>query len=72
MKKAYERLLVKSSYSGRQQCFGDANTMNDHQEQQHQWSTGNWSLEDKMCATKGRAGEMTQSLGRAQKIMSGS
>jgi hypothetical protein len=27
MKRAYERLLVKPSYSGRQQCFGDASTM---------------------------------------------
>ena len=27
MKRAYERLLVKPSYSGRQQCFRDANTM---------------------------------------------
>jgi hypothetical protein len=26
-KNAYERLLVKSSYSKRQQCFGDASTM---------------------------------------------
>ena len=42
----------------------------DHQEQQQQWSTGSWSLEDKLCATKGRAGEVTQALGGAQKIMS--
>ena len=27
MKRAYERLLVKPSYSGRQQCFADASTM---------------------------------------------
>lgn len=27
MKKAYERLLLKPSYSGRQQHFGDASTM---------------------------------------------
>jgi hypothetical protein len=27
MKRAYERLLVKPSYSGRQQCFVDASTM---------------------------------------------
>jgi hypothetical protein len=27
MKRAYERLLVKPSYSGRQQCFGDASIM---------------------------------------------
>jgi hypothetical protein len=27
MKRAYERLLVKPSYSGRQQRFGDASTM---------------------------------------------
>jgi hypothetical protein len=51
MKGAYERLLVKPSYSGRQQCFGDASTMNDHQEEQQQWSTGSWSLEDKVCVT---------------------
>ena len=49
--------------------FGDASTMNDHQEQQQQWSTGSWSLEDKVCATKGRAGEVTQALGGSQKIM---
>ena len=42
---------------------GDASTMNDHQEQQQQWSMGIWSLEDKVCATKGRAGEVTQALG---------
>ena len=52
------------------QCFGDARTMNDHQEQQQQWSTGIWSLEDKLCATKDRAGEVTQALGGAQKIVS--
>jgi hypothetical protein len=69
MKRAYERLLVKPSYSRRQQCFGDASTMNDHQEQQQQWSTGRWSLEDNVCATKGRAGEVTQALGGSQKIM---
>ena len=27
MKRAYKRLLVKPSYSGRQQCFGDVSTM---------------------------------------------
>jgi hypothetical protein len=27
MKRAYERLLLKPSYSGRQQCFGDDSTM---------------------------------------------
>jgi hypothetical protein len=27
MKRAYERLLVKPSYSGKQQCFVDASTM---------------------------------------------
>ena len=42
----------------------------DHQEQQQQWSTGSWSLEDKLCATKGRAGEVTHALGGAQKIVS--
>ena len=73
MKRAYERLLVKPSCSGRQQCFGDASTMNDHQEeQQQQWSTGSWSLEDKVCATKGRAGEVTQALGGIWKIVNGS
>jgi hypothetical protein len=41
-----------------------------HQEQQEQWSTGSWSLEDKKYTTKGRAGEVT--LRRAQKIMIGS
>jgi hypothetical protein len=57
MKRAYERLLVKPSYNRKQQCFGDASTINDHQEQQQQWSTGSWNLEDKVCATKSRAGE---------------
>ena len=42
----------------------------DHQEQQQQLSTGSWSLEIKLCATKGSAGEVTQALGRAQKIVS--
>jgi hypothetical protein len=51
------------------QCFEDARTMNDHQEQQQQWSTGIWSLEEKLCATKDRAGEVTQTLGGAQNIM---
>ena len=50
--------------------FGDASTMNDHQEQQQQWSTGIWSLEDNVCATKGLAGEVSQALGGAQKIVS--
>jgi hypothetical protein len=44
--------------------------MNDHQEQQQQWSTGIWSLEEKLCATKGMAEEVTQALGGAQKIVS--
>jgi hypothetical protein len=52
--------------------FGDASTMNDHQEQQQQWSTGIWSVEDEECATKYRAGEVTQALGGIQKIVSGS
>ena len=43
---------------------------NDHQEQQQQWSTGSWSLEDKLCATKGRAGKVTQALGGAWKMVS--
>ena len=42
----------------------------DHEEPQQQWSTGSWSLEDKLCATKGRAGEVTQALGGARKIVS--
>jgi hypothetical protein len=33
----------------------------DHQEQQ-QWSTGIWSLEDDACDTKGMAGKVTQPL----------
>jgi hypothetical protein len=41
-----------------------------HQEQLQQWSTGSWSLEDKPCATKDGAGEVTQALGGAQKIVS--
>jgi hypothetical protein len=44
--------------------------LDDQQEQQQQWSTGSWSLEDKVCATKGKAGEVTQALGGAQKIVS--
>ena len=42
----------------------------DYQEQQQQWSTGGWSLEDNMCATKGMAGEVTQALRGAHKIVS--
>ena len=41
----------------------------DHQEQQQQWSTGSWSLEDKLCATKGKAGEEIHALGGARKIV---
>ena len=41
----------------------------DHQEQQQQWSTGSWSLEDKLCATKGRTEEVSQALGGAWKIV---
>ena len=52
------------------QCFGDARTMIDHQEQQQQWRTGIWSQEEKLCATMDRAGEVTQALGGAQKIVS--
>ena len=37
---------------------------------QQQWSTGIWSLEDDTWATKGMAGEVTQALGGAQKIVS--
>ena len=42
----------------------------DDQEQQQQWSTGSWSLEDKLCATMGRTEEVTQALGGTQKIVS--
>jgi hypothetical protein len=35
----------------------------DYQEQQQQWSTGGWILEDNMCATKRMAGEVTSALG---------
>jgi hypothetical protein len=52
------------------QCFGDARTMNNHQEQQTQWSTGIGSIEEKLSATKDRAGKVTQALGGAQKIVS--
>jgi hypothetical protein len=40
----------------------------DPQEQQH-WSSGIWSLENDVCATKGMAGEVTEALGGAQKIV---
>ena len=42
----------------------------EHQEQQQQWTTGSWSIEDNVCAPKGMAGEVTQALGGAQKIVS--
>jgi hypothetical protein len=70
MKRAYERLLVKPSYSERQHCFKMPVPCDDHQEQQQQWSISIWSLEDKVCATKGRAGEVTQTLRGVQKIVS--
>jgi hypothetical protein len=44
--------------------------MNDHQEQQQQWSTGNWSLEENLCGTKNRAEKVNQALRGAQKIVS--
>ena len=50
--------------------FLDASTMNDHQEQQQQWSKGSWSLKGKVCTTMGRTGEITQALGGAEKIVS--
>jgi hypothetical protein len=50
------------------QCFGDARIMNDHQEQQQQWSTGIWSLEEKLYATMDRAVEVTQALGGVQTL----
>jgi hypothetical protein len=44
-----------------------------HQKQWQQWHGGSWSLEDKLCATEGRAGEGAHALfGGVQKIMSGS
>jgi hypothetical protein len=42
----------------------------DHGEQQQLWSRESWSLEDKVCATKSMAGEVTQALGGAQKTVS--
>ena len=42
----------------------------DHQEQQQQWTTGSWSMEDNMSTTKDMAGEVTQALRGAQKIVS--
>jgi hypothetical protein len=48
-------------------------TTKNSQEQQQQWRVGSWSLEDKVCATKGRDDEEeNQALGGAQKIMGGS
>ena len=67
MKRAYEKLLVKPSYSGTQKCFGDTSTTKSSSSSGIQ---GSWSLEDKMSATKDRAGEVTQALGGAQKIVS--
>jgi hypothetical protein len=68
MKRAYERLLVKPSCSVLEMPV----PWDHHQEQQQQWSTDSWSLEDKVSATKGMAGEVTQAHGGAQKIVSGS
>ena len=51
-------------------CSSKGPEFKSHQEQQQQWSTGIWSLEDDSCATKGMAGEVTQALGGAQKIVS--
>jgi hypothetical protein len=42
----------------------------DYYQEQQQWSTGIWSLEYDACATKGMAGEVTEALGGAQKIVS--
>jgi hypothetical protein len=42
----------------------------DNQEQKQQWTTGIWSIDDNVCAPKGMAGEVTQALGGAQKIVS--
>jgi hypothetical protein len=70
MRRAYERLLLKPSYIGRQQHFGDASTMRWPPRTAAQWSMGGWSLDNNVCATKGMAGEVTQALGGAQKILS--
>jgi hypothetical protein len=74
MKRAYERLLVKgqSSCSKRPQCFGDASAVDDHQNQQQLWSGASWSLEDKLCATEGKARGLTRALWRSLKDGRGS
>ena len=70
MKRAYKRLLVKPNYSEDSSILEMPVPCDDHKEQQQQWSTGSWSLEDKLCATKGRAEEVTQALGGFRKIVS--
>ena len=44
----------------------------DHQERQQQWSTGSWSLEDKLCATKDKAEEVTKPLEEPRRSWVGS
>jgi hypothetical protein len=59
MKRGYERLLLKPSYSGRQQGFGDASTRRWPPRTAAAVEYRHWSLEDNVCVTKGKAKEVT-------------
>jgi hypothetical protein len=70
MKRAYERLLVKPSYSGRQQCFVDASTMRLPPRTAATVEYRQLKPRRQGVCYKCRAGEVTQALGGAQKIVS--
>jgi hypothetical protein len=70
MKRAYGRLLVKPSCSRRQQCFGDASTMRWPPRTAAAVEYRQLESRRQVCATKCRAGEVTQAIGGIQKIVS--
>jgi hypothetical protein len=63
IKRVYEWLLVKLSYSRKQQCFGDVSTIRRPPRRAAALENRKLGPEDKLCSTKGSTREVTQSLG---------
>jgi hypothetical protein len=70
MKRAYERRLVKPSYSGEQQCFRDASPRRRPPRTAAAVEYRHLKPRRQHMCYNGRAGEVTQALGGIQKIVS--
>jgi hypothetical protein len=72
MKRAYEKLLVKPCYRGRQQCFGDASTRRRPPRTAVAVEYRHLDPRRQGVSYKGQSWRSDQALGGALKIISGS